>query len=191
MAPPSSSNAPLSFQLSDRALTPIISSSKSALEHHLTTTAVTSYDYASRLGLGIPQRIMIESNSGSIILHSYLTPPSTPSPTQHVHNIVEQTNEERRPLEEIGTEQSHMQSAEADNKALLDGAAEPHLEDGDDLPSDNTKQLIVSVIAPSAAFSGDARRMARRLERAGLKIQRLALKQEEQKENVPSEDGDG
>jgi len=103
-----------------------------------------------------------------------------------MHNVVEQRNEEMRSLEEIENEQSHMQRAEVANEALLDGVAEPHLEDGDDLPSDNIKQLIVSVIAPSATFSGEARRMAKRLERVGLEIQREALRQQEQQqENVP------
>lgn len=93
-------------------------------------------------------------------------------------------------------EDSHMQRAEGangSNEALPNGVAEPHLEDRDDLPSNHTKQLIVSVIATTAAHFGEARRMVARLERAGVEIQKEAARQyaEQQRASSDGEEGEG
>jgi len=93
-------------------------------------------------------------------------------------------------------EDEHMQRAEGangSNEALPNGVAEPHLEDGDDLPSNHAKQLIVSVIATTAAHSGEARKMTARLERVGVKIQKEAARQhaEQQRASSDGEEGEG
>ena len=109
------------WHLADRALTPILStapipspdnprsSSRQSQAHlqyltSLTTTAIAAYDSSSRLGLGIPQRIIVETRSGSVILHSYLNPPSqrpkSPPADEHAseRGIIEQTRDDLRPL---------------------------------------------------------------------------------------------
>ncbi len=118
-----SSNGQLSIHLADRALTPILSTSsipspndanpplqsqaQSQAMSSLTTAAISAYDSASGLGLGVPQRIMIETNSsGPVILHSYLNPSSQRPRSQsrnapghtNVGGIVEQAREDLRPL---------------------------------------------------------------------------------------------
>jgi hypothetical protein len=182
----------LTFQLSDRALTPILSSSKPASQKRLATTAISSYDYASRLGLGLPKRLIIETNTGPIILYSYLTP--TPLERQRRHQVgtVEQTRRSMRSLEDNSEE--HMQRAEAANEsdeAVRNSVAEPHLEESDELLSETTTQLFVSVIAPNATYFAEARKVAARLERVGLQMQREASRlHTEQQQVVLSGDED-
>jgi len=86
----------LSLHLTDRALTPLISSARSAEQLQalsaLSQTALAAHESAQRLGLGIPQRIMVEHNSGSgpgsdvregpVLLQTFLNPPH---PHSHVH----------------------------------------------------------------------------------------------------------
>jgi hypothetical protein len=75
----------LSLHLTDPTGTPLLSSSSSQnaqssnLQYRsladLATTSLTAYNTSSRLGLGLPQRIMIEtSKTGPIVLHSFLNP---------------------------------------------------------------------------------------------------------------------
>lgn len=100
--PPSPSH--IAIHLADRALTPLISSSAATAspphqQHQqqsqppppptqsnssaaqaqalssLTAAAITAYDSASRLDLGLPQRILIETTAGGpVVLHSFLNP---------------------------------------------------------------------------------------------------------------------
>jgi hypothetical protein len=86
----------LSLHLTDRALAPLISSARSAEQLQalstLSQTALAAHESAQRLGLGIPQRIMVEHNSGSgpgsgiregpVLLQTFLSPPH---PHSHVH----------------------------------------------------------------------------------------------------------
>jgi hypothetical protein len=116
MANSQASNGPISFHLADRSLTPLISTSQPNNEtsqpqaqalSSLTSTAISAYDSASRLGLGLPQRVMIETRlSGPVILHSYLNSETSQRPQlQHARrvivngrNIVQQAREDLRPL---------------------------------------------------------------------------------------------
>lgn len=152
------------WHLSDRALTPILSTAKIASPtkpqsstrdqdahlqsfNALTTTAIAAYDAASRLGLGIPQRIIVETSSGPVILHSYINPPSPPKPqptSEHEHeetnldggidapnvqDIVEQTRKGLRPLSATtdgGSERTTIDNVEAEggSEAATIGNAE-------------------------------------------------------------------
>ncbi|RYC54655.1 hypothetical protein CHU98_g11555, partial [Xylaria longipes] len=73
----------LSLHLTDRALTPLITSAR-ASQHlsHLTSlvhTAQAAYESAQRLGLGPVQRIMVEHGDGPVLLQTFLSPIPPPS----------------------------------------------------------------------------------------------------------------
>ncbi|KAI1194726.1 hypothetical protein F5X97DRAFT_267038 [Nemania serpens] len=76
----------LAIHLTDRALTPLISSAR-AKQHFdaLTTlshTALSAHESAHRLGLGPPQRIVVEHGEGPVLLQAFLSPHApTPTPT--------------------------------------------------------------------------------------------------------------
>ncbi|KAI1497111.1 hypothetical protein F5X99DRAFT_413428 [Biscogniauxia marginata] len=75
----------LSLHLSDRTLTPLISSSRTPSQLQsltlLSHTALSAHESAQRLGLGAPQRIMVEHGSGDhphqpqgpVLLHMFLS----------------------------------------------------------------------------------------------------------------------
>jgi hypothetical protein len=211
----------VSIHLSDRALTPLISSSRphpttystpqsqsqsqsqSQALSSITTTAITAYDSASRLGLGLPQRVMIETrNAGPVMLHSYLNPQSSQlprsRPTRNQENgrgIIEQAREDLRPLS--GTSDGSSTKQRNDNEVLVNGVdygKDLDTADGAIVEENVVQQpplLIASVIAASTAEAGEARRAAARLERMGREFQReWAREQEEQLEAATtSEDG--
>jgi hypothetical protein len=214
MATLPSSSSPLALHLSDRALTPIISSSHGPASNNsaqlrsqaealssLTTTAITAYEIASRLGLGAPERIMIEtSSSGPIIFHSYLSTESLQRPRSRrtpsggsVRRIVEQAREGMQPLM-VTTDNDTGCWGNSDN--VVNGlghieALEDAVHDGSEDATQTLPLLIVSVVAPSAAEVGDARRTAARLERTGREFQREWSKGQEQATgSVGSEDGE-
>jgi hypothetical protein len=120
----------LSLHLTDPALTILISSSshlrrqstssspsllptshspRYAALIDLTTASLTAYSSAARLGLGLPQRIIIDTTKrGPVILHSFLNP-EIPQPKTKAEGaaanvaadakaIVDQTREQLRPL---------------------------------------------------------------------------------------------
>ncbi|KAI5926946.1 hypothetical protein F4810DRAFT_417676 [Camillea tinctor] len=81
----------LSLHLTDRSLTPLITSSRTPSQHQsltsLSHTALSALESAQRLGLGVPQRIMVEhapqhqhqhSSGGPVLLQMFLAS-STPS----------------------------------------------------------------------------------------------------------------
>ncbi|KAI6089863.1 hypothetical protein F4821DRAFT_230093 [Hypoxylon rubiginosum] len=83
----------LSLHLADRSLTPLITSSRSRPQldalTSLSHTALSAHESALRLGLGSPQRIMVEhTGRGPVLLQSYLraspsTAPSSSAATTH------------------------------------------------------------------------------------------------------------
>lgn len=209
MANPASSQ--LVQHLADRALTPIVSSSRapSANNHNqqsqaqaqalasLTTTAITAYDTASRLGLGLPQRIMIETqSSGPIILHSYLNPPSVQrAPTvyvdhhEDVRGIVEQAREDLRPLS--GTTDTEGMGEHGDNSEVLVNGDPGGAEDAEESSVQPLPMLITSVVAPTAADAVYARRAAARLEQTGRIVQREWIREHEESHAAVADGEDG
>ncbi|KAG0646241.1 hypothetical protein D0Z07_8298 [Hyphodiscus hymeniophilus] len=216
MADPTASSK-ISHHLTDNAGTPLLSSSSSqsgpqtsqsqsqsqALSS-LTTAAVTAYDTASRLGLGIPQRILIETVSpGPLILHSYLNSQSSTrarAPTNG-REIVEQAREELRPLS--GTTKGSSAAGEIEgesvNGVVVNGVE--HSKDveveGEGREEDGSARqappmLVATVVAASAAEAGEARRLAVRLERVGREFQREWVREQEgQSESAPGSGEDG
>jgi hypothetical protein len=203
----------LSVHLTDRALNPIISSSgpPSSNNHNtqsqtqaqalssLTTAAIAAYDTASRLGLGLPQRIMIETqSSGPIILHSYLNPPSLQrAPTSYLENhevvrdIVEQAREDLRPLSGTTDTESMGEHGES-SEVLVNGVSGA---EGTESAEESNVQpppiLIASVVAPTAADAVAARRAAARLEQTGREFQRAWVREQEESHAVLADGEDG
>lgn len=172
---PATANTPqLVLHVSDRTLTPIYSATTPTSSSNaqplaqrralssLTANAITAYDCASRLGMGRPQRIMIETHTGGpIVLHSFLGAQSVQRSDENEQGIVEQTRDGLRAL-------VNMAAIEPGHAPLLNGSltADPLAED---LETDQTSApstlLIASVIAPSSADATEARRAASRLEK--------------------------
>ncbi|GAW16262.1 hypothetical protein ANO14919_056850 [Xylariales sp. No.14919] len=81
----------LTLHLTDRALTPLITSGR-AQEHLeplavLSHTALSAHESAQRLGLGALQRIMVEHDEGPVLLQTFLSPhPTTPPRNNHPTN---------------------------------------------------------------------------------------------------------
>jgi hypothetical protein len=72
----------LALHLTDRALTPLITSARgqqrlqslTALSH----TALNAHESALRLGLGMPQRVMVEHGEGPVFLQTFMSPQPAP-----------------------------------------------------------------------------------------------------------------
>ncbi|KAI1093158.1 hypothetical protein F5B19DRAFT_451332 [Rostrohypoxylon terebratum] len=85
----------LSLHLSDRALTPLITSARTQYQldalTSLSHTALSAHESALRLNLGVPQRVVVEhAGSGPVILQSFLraSTPSSPAsapPRRHAN----------------------------------------------------------------------------------------------------------
>ena len=211
----------LAQHLADRTLTPIISSattlpsrstdysSQSQLEAltSLTSSAIAAFEAASRLGLGIPQRIMVETSPGPILLHSFLSPQSRSRLAQNDNTdergIVEQAREELRSISAT-TEDDLSADEGGEEPASINGArnGEDANEDrnaqdggnGDDEEEDTTQRpplLIATVVAASVTELGDARRAAAQLERTGREIQREWLKEQQRIPDSVGHGGDG
>lgn len=200
------------WHLADRALTPILSTaqipspsdprpSRQSQAHlqsltSLTTTAIAAFESASRLGLGIPQRIIVETrSSGPVILHSYLNPPSQrprsqpKSDSTNERGIIEQARDDLRPLSastEGGSDFAITENADILVNGVLNGASgvEGIKEEEDESTLQRSPLLVASVIAPTL---GEARKAAGGLEKTGREIQKeLALEQEEGSQEVVS-----
>ncbi|PBP20564.1 hypothetical protein BUE80_DR008688 [Diplocarpon rosae] len=187
------SNNSFGLHLCDRALTPVVSSSRrssstdsnSASRRQsqalaaFTAASITAYDTASRLGLGLPQRVMVETwASGPIALTSYLQSSGhgravaehAPDSLQHINGTFDESRETGDLLAN-GTVHAEVSGAgESENK------------------QQNSPLLIASVIASSSVEIGEARRAAAKLERTGRDFQReWALKQDQ--ESMTREEG--
>ncbi|RYP35091.1 hypothetical protein DL767_003996 [Monosporascus sp. MG133] len=75
----------LSLHLTDRALTPLITSARASAQQldaltSLSLSALSAHETASRLGLGVPQRVMVEHGGGGggpLVLQTFLSPSSS------------------------------------------------------------------------------------------------------------------
>ncbi|KAE8452913.1 hypothetical protein EG329_013185 [Mollisiaceae sp. DMI_Dod_QoI] len=214
MATSSLGSNQLALHLADRALTPILSSCRQPSSSpaqtqdqaqalsSLTITAINAFESASRLGLGIPERIMVETqSSGPVILHSYLNPLSIQRPRSRRtqsrgtgDGIAEQTRAELRSLSGV-IDSGHVEDEGQSHEVLMNGVLD-NVDDGvEDARNDSIRQpplLIASVVAPSAAVSGEARRAAARLERTGRDFQREWIREQESRHlNDVADEGDG
>lgn len=152
----------LALHLVDRSLTPLITSAQSQQQAQalvgLSQTALGAHETAQRLGLGIPQRIMVEhASNGPVLLQSFLNPGSAQSPQGAQSSINGQ-----RPR---GT--SAQGSSGHDHISTLLGDSEATEAEDVNAPP----LLIGTVIAPTSDAVLESRRAAARLERVGREVQ--------------------
>ncbi|GKU01659.1 hypothetical protein FLAG1_03814 [Fusarium langsethiae] len=181
MASLPSQHPTLSLHLSDGTLTPLITSasSQSHLESltALTSSALSSQTAAQRLGLGRPQRLMVEyPDRGPVVLYSYLDPRDAVDTT--TNNAVATTLS--RPGSAPGSSHGIDQRAPRSEPAPV-SYSDPRSEDA-------APPLIGVVVAGSADEAREARRASARLERVGREIQKewaAESSQERANENGP------
>ena len=139
---------------------------------------------------------MIETNSsGPVILHSYLNPQSIQAPNTRSElngrGIVEQAREDLRPLSATTEESS--EGPHGESEALVNGT-EYEIDGATEVEEESSVQqpplLIATVVAPSAAEAGEARRAAARLERTGREFQREWVREQEEQQRESVGDGD-
>jgi len=205
MATFSHGSSQFALHLADRALTPILSSSRQTPSSSpaqsrsqaqalssLTTTALAAFESASRLGLGIPERIMIETqSSGPLLLHSYLNPQSIQRPRSRRAQSRETANSavERTGLI-LGENTARGSAGDQDHEVLVNGTF-----DGEDENTDEAQPpplIVASVVAPSASDRVEARRAAARLESTARNFQREWIRDQEDSRHrtaLPDEEG--
>ncbi|UPL00903.1 hypothetical protein LCI18_011837 [Fusarium solani-melongenae] len=165
MASLPSQHPTLSLHLSDVTLTPLITSasSQSHLESltALTSSALSSQTAAQRLGLGRPQRLIVEyPERGPVVLHSYLDPRDTAEANAAGNNNAAAATASSRPGSAPGS--SHGPDSRSEPPSAKD---DPRSEDAAPL-------LVGVVVAGSADEAREARRASARLERVGREFQK-------------------
>lgn len=155
----------LALHLVDRSLTPLVTSARRQQQAQalvgLSQTALGAHETVQRLGLGVPQRIMVEhAPNGPVLLQSFLNPgpaassaPGVPQPSSAVNG------QRSRGTAQGSSGHDHISTLLADPEAV-----EP--EDANSPPL-----LIGTVIAPTSDAVLESRRAAARLERVGREVQ--------------------
>lgn len=216
----------LAYHLTDRALTPLVSSAPAPDESHadgsnraasalgyLTTFAIAVYDSTTRLGLGAPQRVMIETNDDATVLHSYLSTQlsQAPSCTEHDQrngndstlNSSTVVSSLRTPggpvdavstLDDAGRERRRMadetngtRNTGEDGQSGMEANFEAQLVQR---PARRQAPLLIgTVVARRKEDLSDARRAAARIERTGRNVQRewVKGKSEDEHDGGPGE----
>ncbi|KAJ4142343.1 hypothetical protein NW754_009788 [Fusarium falciforme] len=168
MASLPSQHPTLSLHLSDVTLTPLITSasSQSHLESltALTSSALSSQTAAQRLGLGRPQRLMVEyPERGPVVLHSYLDPRDTAEASA--------TGNNNAAAAAAAAASSRPGSAPGSSHGP-DSRSEPPTAKDDPRSEDAAPLLVGVVVAGSAEEAREARRASARLERVGREFQK-------------------
>jgi hypothetical protein len=156
----------LGLHLTDRAATPLITSTRSEAQFQsissLSQTALLAHGAALRLGLGVPRRIMVEcSQSGPVLLHSFINPPSTRSTaaSNSANGNPLPRSEDDHEGEQHGRSSRSTTAPPPDDSAAVESVASV------------APLLLSTVVAPSADSVLEARRAAARLERVGRQVQ--------------------
>ena len=172
-------HASLSLHLTDRTLTPILSSARDNNPERqagldaLASTALATYASALRLELGNPVRVMVEfENNGPVVLSSLLDPEAVVPPAPFVNG----TQDLERKLDGAPGVQ-----AEGDEEEERMGVSEASHTSSHTIP-----MLLGVVVAPDGDRAGEARRAASRLERVGRQFQAaLAEEQKRERDDLP------
>ncbi|KAI1380915.1 hypothetical protein F4677DRAFT_405122 [Hypoxylon crocopeplum] len=208
----------LSLHLTDRALTPLITSSRTGPQldalTSLSHTALSAHESAQRLGLGLPQRLIVEhADAGPVLLQSFLRAPapSRPSTSTTTANGQAADNDGSRtrtgngevatPVEpeasptstlEQRLQQLQLLRGGSISSALDDagaGATSPTLDAAEAEDANAPPMLVGIVVAPSADEARDARRAAARLERVGREVQARWAEAQQAQEDGDEEGG--
>ncbi|KAK8014195.1 hypothetical protein PG990_007491 [Apiospora arundinis] len=142
----------LAVHLADRTRTPLISSARSQQQAQalstLTHSALLAHESAMRLGLGNPQRIIVEhSSNGPLLFQSFIETAAA----QHdsLQGIPAQVD-----VNPDGTNQ-----IERSSEIPIDGG------------TDEAPMLLSTVVAPTSESALEAKRTGSKLERIGQAIQ--------------------
>ncbi|EJT76315.1 hypothetical protein GGTG_06235 [Gaeumannomyces tritici R3-111a-1] len=179
----------LSLHLADRSLTPLVtssspsSSSPSSSSRHdalarLASSALGVHDAASRLGLGAPQRVLVEYGPrGPLLIQTFLDPATAgaiaprrpgrqwPAPAGSSNSGGRRAVNGDYDRRDDGDQRAAYETPHTDDQAH-DNETEP-----DALPPDVPPMLLGVIIAPSPDEYSSARRATVRLERIGRQIQ--------------------
>lgn len=212
----------IAFSISDRNLTPLLSSSQDNQHvpgsdntqaqalHALTTTSITAYETARRLGYGTLQRLMIETgNDGPVLLQSYLDPSSVVP--RSLINHISNTDGDTTDLLDVGrpstgiseqTTINELAHAEGSPLPLMNGFDNngPHAEEDsidDSAAIQPPPTLFATIVVSRRADLGEGRSVAMRMERLGRQFQRewvreqVAEREQAQRETQTDGEEDG
>lgn len=198
MANLSANHPTIALHISDRTLTPLLSSSQAsqidpdavtsqaqALQT-LTQTSITAYETTRRLGLGVPQRLMIETaNDGPVLLQSYMNPSSVIP--RNLVGGVDDTNGYVNDLLDVGrpstgvseqTTITELPNTGEPSRPLTNGFDSDHgliIEEHSDDESTAIQpppMLFATVVVPRRSDLSEGRTVAMRMERVGRQFQR-------------------
>jgi len=196
----SANHSTIAFHISDRTLTPLLSSSQQSQQHvshsdgsgsqtqalhALTTASINAYETARRLGYGAMQRLMIETtNNGPVLLQSYMNPSSVIP--RGLISDVEITDGHMNDLLDVGRPSTGI-SEQTTSSELANSEQLLHLTNGFDtnhgpLMDENSGDessaiqppptLFATVVVPRRSELGGGRTVAMRMERLGRQFQR-------------------
>ena len=159
-----SSHSPtISYHLTDREKTPVTTSAASQPQFDsltsLAATALTTLSAASRLGLGTPERVVVEHAGGRVVLCSFLDPAATAAD--------EDDGRAQGQLPSVARHRDGMRAAEQQQRQQAREARGDE-EDVPELPP----MLISVVVGAGEEDMAEARRTAGMLERMGRGVQR-------------------
>ncbi|KFY08886.1 hypothetical protein V492_05826 [Pseudogymnoascus sp. VKM F-4246] len=210
-SPPHPAPPPLSLHLADTALKPLLStaappSPQAKNLRALTTAALSAHTSASRLGLGYPVHILVETKDGGpVAMHAFLDPEARRGEALKntglldVHSVGEEeprlrssrgspeaTGEDRGDGGELEEGQTHGQ----ENSELTNGVAAmqigaPTTEGCDEAEEGGpplAPMLVATVVAESHSRMSEARRAVRRLEGMGRGFQEQWVREREEEE---------
>ncbi|KAK5632110.1 hypothetical protein RRF57_007824 [Xylaria bambusicola] len=141
----------LAVHLADSALTPLITSART--QEHLETlttlshTALDAHESAQRLGLGMPQRIMVEHGSGPVLLQTFLSPhsPSSSSSSSSFPNTTRRTTTPSRNTHAHPRPHQGALALAVENRGAAFTTTEAHLRGGASHPGDVDVDVDVDV----------------------------------------------
>ncbi|OBT61824.1 hypothetical protein VE03_08782 [Pseudogymnoascus sp. 23342-1-I1] len=219
-SPPHPAPPPLSLHLADTALKPLLStaappSPQAKNLRALTTAALSAHTSASRLGLGYPVHILVETkDGGSVAMHAFLDPEARRGEALKnmglldVHSVGEEeprlrssrgspeaAGQERGEGGELREGQAHEQG----HAGLTNGVAsmqigDPALGGGSEEAEESgpplAPMLVATVVAESHSRMSEARRAVRRLEGMGRGFQEQWVREREEEEESETTLGD-
>ncbi|KFZ10101.1 hypothetical protein V502_08318 [Pseudogymnoascus sp. VKM F-4520 (FW-2644)] len=211
-SPPHPAPPPLSLHLADTVLKPLLStapptSSQAKNLRALTTAALSAHTSASRLGLGYPVHILVETKDGGpVAMHAFLDPEARRGDALKntglldVHSVGEEeprlrssrgspeaAGEERKEGVEHGEGHSQSQGhAELTNGVAAMHIGAPTVEEGGEEEEEGpplAPMLVATVVAESHNRMSEARRAVRRLEGMGRGFQEQWVREREEGES--------